>query len=268
MKVKNKTIVVTGAGNGVGRELVINLLEKGARVIAVDMNKNALDETFRMSEQNSDRLMTHVANITDKKAIENLLEKALKTFSSVDGIINNAGIIQPFVKLNELDETEIERIMNVNFQGTLNMIKIFLPHLLTRPEAHIVNISSMGGFLPVAGQLVYGASKAAVKSLSEGLRSELSDTAVHVTTVVPGAINTNIKINSGLIKVAESTDAEKAKKTLHPTIAAEKTVKAIEHNCPQIYLGKDSKTMNWIYKFSPKLATQLIYNKVKYKFEK
>ncbi|HRD39265.1 MAG TPA: SDR family NAD(P)-dependent oxidoreductase, partial [Bacteroidia bacterium] len=70
--------------------------------------------------------------------------------------------------------------------------KSFLPHLLKRPEAHIVNISSMGGFLPVPGQSIYGATKAAVKLLTEGLRSELLDTNVRVTLIFPGAIGTNI----------------------------------------------------------------------------
>jgi short-subunit dehydrogenase len=75
--------------------------------------------------------------------------------------------------VNELGYEAIERVMNVNFYGTLYMTKTFLPHLLTRPEAHVVNVSSMGGFLPVPGQVIYGASKAAVKLLTEGLHSEL-----------------------------------------------------------------------------------------------
>ncbi|WP_252629481.1 SDR family oxidoreductase, partial [Enterobacter sp. JH539] len=90
--------------------------------------------------------------------------------------INNAGIIQPFVKIDQLGYEVVERVFNVNFYGTLYMTKTFLPHLLTRPEAHIVNVSSMGGFLPVPGQTIYGASKAAVKLFTEGLHSELADT--------------------------------------------------------------------------------------------
>jgi short-subunit dehydrogenase len=92
----------------------------------------------------------------------------------------------------------IERVLNVNLYGVIYMTKAFLPHLLTRPEAHIVNVSSMGGFFPVPGQSLYGASKAAVKLLTEGLYSELIDTNVRVTAVFPGAIATNISQNSGL----------------------------------------------------------------------
>ena len=78
------------------------------------------------------------------------------------------------------------------------MTKSFLPHLLKRPEAHIVNVSSMGGFLPVPGQTIYGASKAAVKLLTKGLHSELPGMNVKVTIIFPGAVNTNMTKNSEL----------------------------------------------------------------------
>ena len=78
------------------------------------------------------------------------------------------------------------------------MTKALLPHFLSRPKAHIVNLSSMGRFLPVPGQTVYCSAKAGVKMLTEGLAAELTGTNVGVTVVFPGAINTNIMFNSGL----------------------------------------------------------------------
>jgi short-subunit dehydrogenase len=116
----------------------------------------------------------------------------------VDGLINVAGIIRPFVKLNELDYDVIQRVINVNLYGTIHMVKAFLPHLLERPVAHIANVSSMGGFLPVPGQTIYGASKAAVKLMTEGLYAELLDTNVGVSVVFPGAVATEITSNSGV----------------------------------------------------------------------
>ena len=191
MKVQNKVIIVTGGGSGMGRELVLNLLSKGARVVAIDINETTLQETLALAGVNSGSLSTFVVDITNKNSIEKLLNDAVEVFGAVDGIINNAGIIQPFIKVNELNYEAIERVMNINFYGTLYMIKTFLPHLFNRPEAHIVNISSMGGFLPVPCQTIYGASKAAVKLLTEGLHSELANTNVKVTVIFPGAVNTN-----------------------------------------------------------------------------
>ena len=86
----------------------------------------------------------------------------------------------------------IERVLDVNLQGTLNMVTAFLPLLLERPEAHIANVSSMGGFFPFPGQTVYGASKAAVKLLTEGLYAELLDSQVRVSVIMPGAVSTSI----------------------------------------------------------------------------
>ncbi|MCU0361707.1 MAG: SDR family NAD(P)-dependent oxidoreductase, partial [Bacteroidia bacterium] len=139
----NKTIVVTGGGNGMGRELTLLLLKKNARVAAIDIRQDALDETVKLAGANKSRLSTHVLNITDKAAVEQLPEQLIALHGSVDGLINNAGIIQPFVKINDLQYEAIDRVMQVNFYGMLYMSKSFLPHLLKRPEAHIVNISSM-----------------------------------------------------------------------------------------------------------------------------
>lgn len=171
MRANGKTIVVTGGGNGIGRELVLQLLSKGARVAALDISEEGLAETTRRAGDGAERLSTHVANIADRAAVEALPATIIEAHGQIDGLMNVAGIIQPFVKVNELDYAAIERVMNVNFWGVMHMVKAFLPHLLARPSAHIVNISSMGGFLPVPGQSVYGASKAARRPVRHAIRT-------------------------------------------------------------------------------------------------
>ena len=266
MKLKNKVIVVTGGGNGMGREIVLVLLEKGCKVVALDINEKALEATVKLADSQVESLMTVIADITNKEAIERVAEQVLGRFGAIDGIINNAGIIQPFCRVNDLDFEVINRIFNINFFGSMNMIKVFLPHLLNRPEAHIVNVSSMGGFLPVTGQSVYGASKAALKMLSEGLAAELSETQVSVTTVFPGAMATNIKANSGLssdARIEEDRKSKKDKMALPPATAAQIIVTAIEKNKSRLYVGRDSKMLNMLYKFMPKVAVWLIYQMMK-----
>jgi short-subunit dehydrogenase len=196
--------------------------------------------------------------------VAELPEKAISEHGAVDGIINNAGIIQPFVKVNDLDYAAIARVMNVNFYGTLYMIKAFLPHLLKRPESHIVNISSMGGFLPVPGQSVYGASKAAVKLLTEGLHSELSNTNVRVTVVFPGATGTNIAANSGLEQSPGSGDdsEERSIEPLAASEAAQIIVDGMERGRYRVLVGSDSKLMDLLYRVSPKYAANLIFKQM------
>jgi len=263
MKVQNKVIVVTGGGSGMGRELVLHLLSKGAKVIAIDINEAALQETVTLAGSKKESLSTFIVDITNKDSVEELLKNALDKHGSVDGIINNAGIIQPFVKVADLSYEVIERVMNVNFYGTLYMVKTFLPHLLTRPEAHIINIASMGGFLPVPGQTIYGSSKAAVKLFTEGLHSELENTNVKVMVVFPGAINTNITKNSGLDSPRQANAEKGAVKILSPTKAAQMIIKGMENNLYRVLVGNDAKIMDIFYRLNPRSAAKMIAGKMK-----
>jgi NAD(P)-dependent dehydrogenase (short-subunit alcohol dehydrogenase family) len=263
MKVDGKVIVVTGAGSGIGRELSLLLLSKGASVAGVDLNAAALTETARLAADHAPDFEPIEANIADRRVVERLPEQVLARFGSIDGVINNAGIIQPFVKVSDLDYPAIERVLNVNLLGTLYVTKTFLPTLLELPEAHIVNLSSMGGFVPVPGQTIYCAAKAGVRLLSEGLASELLDTNIRVTVVFPGAIATNITANSGVRSPSSGSQHSGAIKPMPPRSAAEIIVKAMERNAHHVFVGRDSAFMNILHRLSPTLAARTIANKMK-----
>ena len=265
MKIRNNIFVVTGGGNGMGREIVLQLLAGGAKVVAADINEPSLWETWNLAGRYQSSLTRHVADITDPASVEALKKKTLDTYGRVNGLINCAGIIQPFVSINDISMEAAERVMKINYYGTLNMTKAFLPCLLASDEGHIVNISSMGGFLPVAGQAIYGASKAGVKLLSECLHSELSGTNVSVTTVFPGAVCTDIKTNSGLGQEAYNNDREKAAKILQAPDAARIILRAMEQNRRTVYPGKDSVSMHMLYSIAPGFATKLIHKKIQHK---
>jgi short-subunit dehydrogenase len=187
----------------------------------------------------------------------------IKAHGAIDGVINNAGIIQRFVRVNDLDYKDIERVLNVNLYGVIHMTKAFLPYLLKRPEAHIVNVSSMGGFLPVPGQTIYGASKAAVKLFTEGLNSELLPTDIRVTVVFPGAIGTNIAVNSGIASKDMDAQAGSGIKMTPPSVAAEKIVDGIEHNRYRVLIGSDAVMMDLICRLMPERAAKIIYKQMR-----
>jgi len=264
MKVKDKVIVVTGGGNGIGRELVLSLLRKGSRVAALDISREALEQTKELvCEEQRERLSLHTVNIGEKNTVDNLPEQIIEIHGGVDAIINNAGIVQPFVKVNDLDLAAIERLCHVNFFGALYMIKAFLPHLLKRPAAHIVNVASMGGFIPIPGQSIYGATKAAIKLLTEGLNSELADTNVDVSIVFPGAIRTNIMSNSGLEMPKADAEQEKKFNPMDPGKAADMIIDGMEKKEERIFVGKDSRMLNRLYRLSPGFASHLVAKKMK-----
>ena len=263
MDVAHKVVVVTGGGNGIGQQVVLELLRRGARVAAVDIREESLDETTKLAGAD-DRLATFVVDITDRDATQDLPGRVIATLGAVDGLINVAGIIQPFVKLNELDYEVIERVMNVNLYGTIHMVKAFLPHLLERPVAHVANVSSMGGFLPVPGQTIYGASKAAVKLMTEGLYAELLDTNVGVSVVFPGAVATEITSNSGVALPGNIANEEEMRaRTASPEDAAKIILDGIADDEFQIFVGRDARMMNLFNRVSPKRSTHLIYKQMK-----
>jgi len=259
MKVVNKVIVVTGAGGGIGRELVSQLLEKGAIVAAI-LHKSGFEEIKSLAAFYGDKISTHIANLANRDDVEKLPDEIISLHGCIDGVINNAGILQQFYRLDDLDYEQIQRVMDVNFYGTLYMCKTFLPHLLTRPEAHITNVSSMGGFLPVPLQTIYTASKAAVKLLTEGLHSELRDTQVGVTLALPGGVDT------GLVRNAEAElegAASHSYKLLSPIVAAAIIIKGMEKKKYRVLAGNDAKIMDVLYRLNPQKATEIIAKKIK-----
>ncbi len=263
MKLDGKIIVVTGAGSGIGREVALEAVRRGARVAAVDMNETTLAATADLAKA-PDLFSTHVVNITDRAAVATLPQVVIDRFGAVDGLVHCAGIIQPFVRFKDLDDAAIERVFAVNWWGTVYLSRVFLPVFLGRPEAHIVNVSSMGGFLPVPGQTIYGASKAAVKLFTEGLHSECSGTNVQVTVVFPGAVATNITTNSG---VSIPMSAEAAEAAARRTLAADKAARIIldgmERDAYRVMVGSDAKLMDRLYRLSPRWAAGFIAGKMK-----
>jgi short-subunit dehydrogenase len=261
MRAADKVIVVTGAGSGMGRATALELLRRGPRVAAVDRNETTLAETAALAVERPDAIATFGVDITDRAAVDALPGAVVERFGAVDGVINMAGIIQPFVRLNDLDDATIERVFAVNWWGTLHLTRAFLPLLLQRPAGHVVNVSSMGGFLPVPGQTIYGASKAAVKLMTEGLHSELTDTAVRVTVVFPGAVATNITTNSGVS--IPNVGGDRARKILSAEQAARLIVDGMEHDRYRVMVGSDAKMMDRLYRLTPRRAAGFIANQMK-----
>jgi short-subunit dehydrogenase len=265
MRVSEKVFVVTGGGNGIGRGVVLQLLAQGAKVAAMDLSAEGLKETSDLAK--SERLTTHQVNIADLGQVLKSKEEINAAHGPVDGVINVAGIIQPFVRVNDLNFDQIKKVMDVNFYGLLHVTKSFLPELISRPEAHIANVSSMGGFVPVPGQSIYGASKAAVKLLTEALHSELQGTSVGVTTIFPGAVSTNIALNSEIMSAEAMKEmvakAGTERKTTTVEEAAKAIIEGIEKKSFHVLIGQDAKTMYLLSRLFPEKAANLIYKNMK-----
>lgn len=259
MQIKDKVFVVTGGGNGMGRQVVLQLAARGARVAAADRSEDGLAETLRLAAA-GDRVTAHLLDVTDRTAVEALPAAVAAAHGQVDGIVNIAGIIHRFVPFTELSRDEQERIMNVNFWGTVTMCRTFLPVLRQRPAAIIVNMSSLSALVPFAGQTFYGASKGAVKQFSEGLYAELLGTPVAVTTLFPGNISTDLTGNSGV--AALDPQGRKVRSTT-PEEAARIIVGGMARSSFRVLVGGDARLLDRLSRVSARRTTRLIAARMK-----
>lgn len=262
MKINGRVFVVTGGGNGIGRQVVLGLLARGGRVAALDISGAGLAET---SERASafDRLTTHRVDIADRAALPAVTEEVVAAHGHVDGLINVAGIVHDFTPVARLSIEDIERVMAVNFWGTVNTTKAFLPLLEARPEASLVNVASMGALVPFPGQSAYGASKAAVKLFTEGLIAEHEGTSLRVTVVFPGGIATDILTNSG-VSMGHGGGADAAATLTSPEAAARQIVGSVESGAPRVTIGRDARMIDRLGRLMPARAIPFIAKKMKH----
>ena len=261
MRIRDRVFVVTGAGSGIGQAVTLDLLSRGARVAAADLRPEGLSQTIDHARADQTRLVAYPVDITDRGAVEELPAQVLADFGQVDGVLSIAGIIQPFVHIDHMSMEQIERVMNVNFWGTLYVDLAFLPLLEQRPQACLVNVSSMGALVPVPGQGIYGASKGAVKLLTEALYAELRDSSVAVTVVFPGGVGTNITQNSGVQTPA--IPEGKMPKVTAVGDAARQIVDAVEKGRLRVVIGKDARMLDRLSRLAPERAIRLVADRMK-----
>jgi len=188
---KNKVVVVTGAASGIGLAVCRRFAADGAKIGLLDMDEQALDAVQKeLAGQGVDCLVT-TCNVSKREDCEAAIGRMLDHFGGIDVLVNNAGITQrgPFV---DTDISVFERVMAVNFFGSLYCTKAAIKSLIRRKGLIIVN-ESIAGFGPLLGRTGYSASKHALHGLFTSLRSEIRETGAHVMIVCPGFVKTNLQ---------------------------------------------------------------------------
>ncbi len=254
----NSVAVITGAASGIGSALAVRLAEERIAGIAIsDVNEEGLKETALMVEKLGVPVSTHVIDVSKLDQVQKLADEAVAKHGRVTHLINNAGV-GVLGSFEQLSIEDLEWLMGINFWGVVYGCKVFLPLLRQQESAHIVNVSSVFGFIAPEEQSAYCSSKFAVRGLTESLRHELEGTNVSVSCVHPGGIRTNIARNS---RVGEKTPEEwkqqgakffdKVAKT-SPETAAEVIVKGIKDRNPRILIGKDAYMISFLSRLFPK----------------
>ena len=204
---KEKLALITGAGSGIGRALAVELADSGCSLALVDWNADSLAETKLLLEKKNVAVSTHAFDISDREKVSNLPNQVLSHHNQIDMVFNNAGLsIVGSVK--EVDEGDWNFGLDILLNSVIQMTTVFLPLLEKRPEAAIINTSSIFGLFSVPKQSIYNVGKFGVKAFTESLalEMEVSDSPVEVYCVFPGHIGTNI-YSSAKFKSFEADDA-------------------------------------------------------------
>ena len=271
---KDKTAVITGAGSGMGRYLAILLAKDGADVVVCDVNEDTLNKTLEMLKQYNVSVSSHVLDVAIKEDIEALPGKVIEQHGKVDLVFNNAGVATGG-HFQDMDEKYWDWVMGVNFHGVVNSTRAFIPHMIDRPEAAIVNTSSIFGMVAVPGQSVYHATKFAVRGFTECLALEMADTNpnLQIHCVHPGHIGTNIAGTARMDDQVAKKVIEDGKKSIftwkpptsleemghefkqggmHPSKAAKIILSGVKKNKRRIFIGLDARLLDLSQRLFPK----------------
>ncbi len=238
--ISGSAAAVTGAASGIGRALALELAARGCDLALADRDEAGLQQVAaEIGKVATRKVSTHRVDVGEPAQIQQFAQAAIAAHPSLNIVINNAGVAL-LGAFNEVDQAQMEWLININFWGVVHGTRAFLPHLSLKPEAHIVNLSSIFGIIAPPGQTAYCAAKFAVRGFSESLRHELamSNSPVKLSVVHPGGVLTNIVRNSrtgaGITdnaRRAESIDREK--------------------NQPRILIGNDAWFMDLLQRFRP-----------------
>jgi short-subunit dehydrogenase len=186
---RGKTAVVTGASSGIGRALALRLAREGARLALVARRHDLLDEVAGEVRNSGGVAAVLTCDVSDRQQVFDCAKRAADELGPIDILVNNAGYghHRPFL---DWDLADMERVMRVNYFGSLYWTKALLPQMAERRQGWVVFMASVAGKIGVPDETAYAASKFAMVGLAEALSIEVEDAGVHVLTVCPGTIDT------------------------------------------------------------------------------
>lgn len=195
VRIENSVVVVTGASSGIGRATAVQLARQGARVVLVARREDVLAEVAgECRDAGGGGVLVAPADVSDAAAVERVAERTVAEFGRIDGWVNNAGVTM-FGRLVDVPLDDVRRLLDVNVMGQVHGARAALPRMIEQGSGVLVNVSSILGIIAQPYGSAYTMSKFAVRGLSFSLREELHRsgvTGVHVSTVLPAAIDTPV----------------------------------------------------------------------------
>ena len=187
----NKIVFITGATSGIGLGCARKFAANGDKLILTGRNATRLSEISSELKAQGTEVVTLNFDVRDREAAQKALDSLPAEWTKIDVLVNNAGLALGLEPEYEGDFNDWDGMIDTNIKGLLTMTRLIVPGMIERNSGHIINIGSVAGDAAYAGGNVYCATKAAVKALSDGLRIDVANTAVRVTNLKPGLVETN-----------------------------------------------------------------------------
>jgi len=255
-KLEGAVAVVTGAASGIGRSLALRLARADCQLALADIDARGLADTVAAATAAGARATSHRVDVAALDQMTAFRDAVLGEHGGVDLLINNAGVAL-LGTVGEVSLDDIRWLVGINFWGVVHGVKLFLPALKQRPEAHIVNISSVFGLVAPPGNAAYCASKFAVRGFSESLAHELAGSNVRVSTVHPGGIRTPIvthaRAAAGVGNARRDDVITRFEQTARttPDAAADRILRGIRRNEKRILIGGDARFLDRLQRLFP-----------------
>jgi NAD(P)-dependent dehydrogenase (short-subunit alcohol dehydrogenase family) len=242
---QGRVAAITGAAGGIGRALVLELGRAGVDVALADINEPGMLAVAAELRKLGRRAICVPTDVTQRPALENLLERTLEELGACQLMLNNAGVFHASSLLESSPE-QWKRVLDINVWGVIHGCQVFGAHFVRQGEGHLVNTASTAGLFPMPGMSSYGMTKAAIVSYSQQLRWELAASGVGVTALCPGVVRTSIWKAPGVGLEHASNMEEMMSRAPTPEGLARKVRRAIEHNHAMVRYGPDSYVLSWL----------------------
>ena len=262
---RGKVVAITGAASGLGAETARSFARRGARLELCDIDNDGLRSISEELKRGGTEVAIEVVDVSSAEQVKAWSEHVFERSGAVDVLVNNAGVTCAG-RFEELTLDDWQWITGINFWGVIHGCHFFYPHMKEKGSGHIVNISSAAAYAPLPLMSSYSSLKAAVLSFSQNLRGEGAAYGVGVSTVCPGAMNTNIARSMRLISSTGRTSSVPAEKLdtrmirllrgsiSSPSTVAELVVRAVERDRGIINSGIETKCLDLLWRISRRLA--------------